>query len=166
MNMKRAIVFDRDGTLMEHVDYPSRPEQVRLVDGVELLREIHREYLLFLHTNQSGVPRGLMTATDCRSVQREFIRQLGWNPFAQTRIAHEAPGDEGPDSYRKPSPRFIHEISEEFCIDPRAITMIGDSECDALAAKNAGAKSILIRSPRNGSMPPDVDSLEEALSLL
>ena len=166
-----AIIFDRDGTLMEYREYPKHPKEVTLLPGAMELWKLRDTHKLFLHSNQSGVVRGLMTPTQVRAVQREFTRQLGGNPFEKTRLALEPPGEQPKVSYRKPSPRFIREIHEEFAIPLGDIIMVGDSECDITAARLAGARSILIRSKRtqDWSHPKScrvVDSLEEAITLL
>lgn len=163
----KAIVFDRDGTLMEHVEYPSHPKEVRLVPGAKrLLTPDLFDFRMFLHSNQSGPERGINTKADCLRVQEEFLKQLGGNPFLHSWMSFEAPGDEGPGSTRKPSPQVINTIATALGYQPQEIVMIGDSECDALAAENAGARSILLRSPRNGRFTPDVNTLNEAIDLL
>ncbi len=55
-----AIVADRDGTLIEHVDYVSDPSQIRLIVGVkESIHAILKAGIpFFIFTNQSGVGRG------------------------------------------------------------------------------------------------------------
>ena len=163
----KAIIFDRDGTLMEFVDYPDHPDQVRLIPAAHKLWDLKKEYPLFLHSNQSGPVRGKMTVDQMHSVQDEFIAQLGGNPFTSICLATDCPTTRG--GLRKPSPVFVREVCAIFNIPPSAVVVIGDSECDALAAYNAGAKCILIRSPRNGNIPPGTlvaDDLEQALSLL
>lgn len=58
--MIKALVLDRDGTLIEHVPYLHKPEDVRLLPGVRegLAAARAGGLTLFLHTNQSGVGRG------------------------------------------------------------------------------------------------------------
>ena len=60
----RAIFLDRDGTLVHPRHYPSRPEDLRLYDGIgPELRELRRMgFRLVVITNQSGLARGLPDA--------------------------------------------------------------------------------------------------------
>jgi D-glycero-D-manno-heptose 1,7-bisphosphate phosphatase len=57
-------------------------------------------------------------------------------------IATEIP--EEPQLYRKPSPRFIHEMLERYGIDPEAAWMLGDSPVDWDAGLNAGIHAAAI----------------------
>lgn len=60
MSPVRAVLFDRDGTLVHDVPYNAAPERVRPVDGareaLDALRD--RRIRLGVVTNQSGVARG------------------------------------------------------------------------------------------------------------
>ena len=62
---RRAVFFDRDGTLMEEVHYCSDPALVRVFPGVpDALRHLKAAgFLVFVVTNQSGIGRGLITAS-------------------------------------------------------------------------------------------------------
>ena len=63
MSDKKAVFFDRDGTLIENYPYLADPAQVELLDGsAEAIRRLRgRDYLIFVVSNQSGVARGLLT---------------------------------------------------------------------------------------------------------
>lgn len=93
---------------------------------------------LFLFTNQSGVARGLFTMTDVEAVNQRMneLLGLGADLFAGMCIAPEHPDE--PPRYRKPSPRFIHEMLDRYRLDARAAWMVGDSPVDWEAGINAG----------------------------
>jgi len=59
MNKRKAIFIDRDGTLIEEVNFLHRVEDLRLFDytneAVRLLKE--RGFLVIIATNQSGIGR-------------------------------------------------------------------------------------------------------------
>ena len=57
----RAVFFDRDGTLIEHVPYLHEPEGVVILPGVrEAVAGLRAAGVkLFLFTNQSGIGRGM-----------------------------------------------------------------------------------------------------------
>ena len=59
MSGSPAVFFDRDGTLMHDADYCSRPDQVRVFDGVATaLRQLKQAgYKIIVITNQSGIGR-------------------------------------------------------------------------------------------------------------
>jgi len=142
----RGLFLDRDGTLIEHVPYLSRPEEVVLLPGVReaLATSLAHGVKLFLFTNQSGVGRGFFTLEDVDAVNRRMIALLGLGdePFTAVCIAPEHP--DAPAVYRKPSPRFILEMLSRYGIPAEAAWMIGDSPCDWHAGRNAGVRTAAI----------------------
>ena len=58
-----AVFLDRDGTLMEEVNYCADPTQVKVFPGVpEALQKLgERGYLLIVISNQAGIGRGYFT---------------------------------------------------------------------------------------------------------
>ena len=72
----RYIIFDRDGTLIEHKKYLHNPEDVKLINGSRdiILSFLKEGYLLFLHTNQSGVGRGYFKIEDVKRCNEKMIR--------------------------------------------------------------------------------------------
>ena len=142
----RAIFLDRDGTLIENRHYLSSPEGVAVLPGVrEGLRTARaRGAKLFLFTNQSGVGRGYFTLADVEAVNRRMIEAIGLGDdlFAGTCIAPERPDE--PPVYRKPSPRFIHEMLAEHGLAAEASWMVGDAPSDWEAGINAGIRSAAI----------------------
>jgi len=142
----QAVFFDRDGTLIEHTPYLSDPQGVVLLPGVrEALAMLRRsDVRLFLFTNQSGVGRGFYTMADVELVNRRMIELLGLGtePFMGICVAPETPDE--PSLYRKPSPRFIHEMLEAHAVAPVAAWMLGDSPVDWEAGLNAGIHAAAI----------------------
>lgn len=140
----KALVLDRDGTLIEHVPYLQDPENVRLLSGVVdgLQVAINAGVLLFLHTNQSGVGRGmfdLSAAEACNTRMLELIA-LGVSLFQRVCLAPEAP--DSPEIYRKPSPRFAYEIMRDFGLAPQEICYVGDRWSDLATAVAAGTQAV------------------------
>ncbi len=146
---QKAVFFDRDGTLIHHVPYLSNPNQVVLTDGcAEALKKLlERNFLLFVLTNQSGVGRGYYTLEEAHACNQRMLELLNLpSPgIRQIQIAPEAPGE--PSLYRKPSPRFILEKTEEYHLDPHLCYMVGDSIRDIETAWNAQIVPIFITNP-------------------
>jgi len=160
----QAIFFDRDGTLIRHVPYLRDPADVVLLPGVrEALAHARAAAVkLFLFTNQSGVGRGMFTLAEVEACNARMIEllDLGPQPFDAVCIATETP--EEPQWYRKPSPRFIHEMLERHGIDRAAAWMLGDSPVDWEAGLNAGIHSAaIVPNP----FSPKEPSLREALGI-
>ena len=147
----KALFLDRDGTIIEHIPYLHDPTEVRLLPHVrEALREaLTADFRLFLFTNQSGVGRGMFDMEAVEACNRRMLDLLDLPEPGFTRIcvAPEAPDAE--TVYRKPNPRFIDEMIEAYDLDRRTCWMIGDSDCDRLAAENAGIHSIQVGPSRS-----------------
>jgi len=152
---RRAVFFDRDGTLIEHVHYLDDPAGVSLVDdcGVALRRLRDAGFVLVVVTNQTAVGKGLLDeATLTRIHRRMFdlladqdvcIDALYYCPVAaegtdRTRIEH-------PD--RKPGPGMLLRAAAELNLCLARSYMVGDMISDVLAGEHAGCRaSLLLRS--------------------
>ena len=140
----KALILDRDGTLIKHIPYLHDLEHVQLLSGVVdgLQAAVNAGLLLFLHTNQSGVGRGmfdLSAAEACNSRMLELLA-LGDSLFQRVCVAPEAP--DSPEVYRKPSPRFACEIMRDFLLTPLEICYVGDRWSDLATAAAAGTQAI------------------------
>jgi HAD superfamily hydrolase (TIGR01662 family) len=62
----KAVIFDRDGTLIEDADYLSDPEGIVLFsDTSDIIRRLRKDgYIIIVITNQSGIARGLYNIED------------------------------------------------------------------------------------------------------
>lgn len=136
-----AIFADRDGTLIEHIDYISDPAQIKLLPGVK--ESVHlliaANIPFFILTNQSGVGRGYFPIEQVHACQERLFELLEIQPseIAGWCIAPETPEVTG--GYRKPSPRFIQEACAQLDLAAEHCHMIGDTLVDLETAWNAGA---------------------------
>lgn len=136
----KALILDRDGTLIEHLPYLADPAEVRLLPGVRAALTLARDagVRLFLHSNQSGIGRGFFGPEAVEACNRRMIEVLGMGTdlFERICIAPEHP--DAPSAYRKPSPAFAREIMRDFDLAPREICYIGDRGSDLATARAAG----------------------------
>ncbi len=150
---KRAVFFDRDGTLCRNAHYMSRWEDFEpFEDGLRYLPGLKKAgFMLIGATNQSGIARGLVKEEFVREVGGHFMQKYGFDAFY---YCPHHPDDLCP--CRKPSPGMLLNARKELGIDLRNSYMIGDSAADVLAARAAGAKAILIKAGTEGpSAAPD-----------
>ncbi len=143
---KKAIFFDRDGTLIVDKVYLNDPEEIVYLPGVfEALRAFRDAgYVFFVVTNQSGVPRGRVTLASLHEIHRRIrfafaevgvdILEFYYAPYL-TDHNH---------IYRKPNPGMLLQAAREYGVDLGASWMIGDRMSDVEAGHRAGAKSILL----------------------
>ncbi|WP_435860864.1 D-glycero-alpha-D-manno-heptose-1,7-bisphosphate 7-phosphatase [Streptomyces spiralis] len=145
VNPVRAVLFDRDGTLVEDVPYNGDPERVRPVEGArEAVRLLRAGGIgTGVVTNQSGVARGLITPTDVRRVDERVDELLG--PFDAWAVCPHGPGDGC--RCRKPEPGLILWAARRLGTPPDAVVVIGDIGADMEAARRAGAHGILVPTP-------------------
>ncbi len=142
MSPVKAVLFDRDGTLVHDVPYNGDPDLVRPVDGargaVALLRE--HGIRVGVVTNQSGIARGLITDGDVRRVNRRIDDLVG--PFDVWEVCPHGP-DDGCHC-RKPEPGLILCAAGRVRTAPADCVVIGDIAADTEAAARAGAHGILV----------------------
>jgi D-glycero-D-manno-heptose 1,7-bisphosphate phosphatase len=140
-----AVFVDRDGTIMENVDYCSDPKQVRIFPSVpESLRRLKSNgFKLIIITNQSGIGRGFFTIEQYRAVEAEVLRQLGDGLIDATYFCPDVPGQHS--SCRKPAPGMILQATQEHRIDLSRSFFIGDKEIDAQCGRNAGVHTIRVQ---------------------
>ncbi|MFF5980460.1 D-glycero-alpha-D-manno-heptose-1,7-bisphosphate 7-phosphatase [Streptomyces olindensis] len=142
MSPVKAVLFDRDGTLVDDVPYNADPDRVRPVEGARealaLLRA--RGIRTGVVTNQSGVARGLLTDADVRAVNHRVDELLG--PFDVFAVCPHGP-DDGCHC-RKPEPGMVLWAAGRICTAPADLVLIGDIGADVEAARRAGAHGILV----------------------
>jgi histidinol-phosphate phosphatase family protein len=95
-------------------------------------------------TNQSGVGRGILSVDDVGAVNAEIERRLG--PIDAWLVCPHAP-DEG-CGCRKPEPGLVHDACRALGVRPGRCVVIGDIGSDVEAAHRAGARAVLVPTPR------------------
>ena len=136
--ISRAVFLDRDGTLMEEVDYCGDPARVRVLPGVPAaLRQLKAAgFRLVIVTNQSGIGRGYFTEEDFLRVQHELARQLGAPGLIDaTYHCPDAPDQAG--ERRKPAPGMILEALADLALHPEGSYLVGDTSADVGCGQRA-----------------------------
>ena len=71
---RRALLLDRDGTLIVDVGYPRDPAQVEPLPGaIDALHGLQARFALVIVSNQSGIGRGLVTPAEAALVHDRTI---------------------------------------------------------------------------------------------
>jgi D-glycero-D-manno-heptose 1,7-bisphosphate phosphatase len=140
-----AVFIDRDGTIIHDADYCSDPQQVRLLPRIaEALKRLKSQgFKLIIITNQSGIGRGFFSLEQYRAVEAEILRQLGNDLVDATYFCPHLP-DNGCDC-RKPAAGMILQAAREHRVDLRRSFLIGDKESDVQCGRNAGVRTIRVR---------------------
>jgi len=154
VNKRKAVFLDRDGTIIVHEPYLSSPDQLKLLpnaaEGIRLFRE--QGYLTIIVTNQSGIARGFFDEERLVLIHKKLMRMLEEAGITIDDIYYCPHHTEGViEQYaldcdcRKPKPKMLLDAARQHRIDLTQSIMIGDSDVDVLAGKNAGCTSVLIR---------------------
>lgn len=145
--MIRAVLFDRDGTLI--ADDPSHTRDVELMpyarEAFDLLRS--RGMRVGVVTNQPAAHDD-----DLARVHGEIESRLG--TFDGWFICRHAPAARC--ECRKPQPGLVLEAARTFGMEPRECAVIGDIGSDVEAAQRAGAQAVLV--PTGKTLHPEIAS--------
>ncbi|NBS52879.1 MAG: HAD-IIIA family hydrolase [Spartobacteria bacterium] len=143
MSDRPAVFFDRDGTLMEEVDYCNNPADVRAIAGAAagLARLREAGWMIVIITNQSGLSSGKITQAQYEAVNAELGRQLDGLIDA---VYFCPDASANPTHRRKPGTGMLDEASSDHGIDLARSWMIGDKDIDILCGQNAGCRTILV----------------------
>ncbi|MCF0167407.1 MAG: HAD family hydrolase, partial [Bacteroidales bacterium] len=150
-NPQKAVFLDRDGTLNEYVGFLTDINKFRLLPAAaRMVREINRAgYLAIVVTNQPVIARGEMTLEELDLVHAKMETLLGQEGAYLDDIFycphHPDRGFEGerPEykiecSCRKPKPGMLLDAALKYNIDLKLSHMVGDSDRDMQAAREAG----------------------------
>ena len=148
----RAVLFDRDGTLIDDVPYNGDPDRVTVRPGaaqaVRTLRD--RTVALGLVTNQSGVARGLLSLPQVDAVNDRVQDLLG--RFDTVEVCPHGP--ESSCVCRKPGPGLVLRAARQLGVAPWECAVIGDIASDVDAALAAGARAVLV--PTDATLEQEV----------
>ena len=139
------------------------PDQLKLLPGAAgAIRELnHRGLRAVVVTNQPVVAKGFCTEADVALVHRKLETLLGREHAFLDRIyycphhpekgfAGERPELKIQCECRKPQPGMLLQAARELNLDLSASWLIGDSTTDLETARNAGVKSVLLRTGHAG----------------
>lgn len=161
---KRPAAFiDRDGTLIEEVNFLSRVEELRIfpftAEAIGMLKT--RGYRVIVVTNQSGIGRDIYDETAMRSIHDEMQRQLGNAIDAFYHCPH-LPCDGC--SCRKPNLGMIETAEMDFAIERIGSWMIGDKKIDAETGFNAGIHTAMVRTGYGKAHESEMERLPDIVA--
>ncbi len=151
---RRALLLDRDGTVIVEKDYLHDPDEVELEPGVvEALKKAREMGLaIVIVSNQSGIARGIFTLEDVEKVNARMLELLaaeGVEVDAVYYCPHHPHGSVSefsiPCTCRKPAADMAEEAARELGVDLRKSFMVGDMVRDVDLGRVVGARSFLVR---------------------
>lgn len=164
-----AVLFDRDGTLVEDIPYNGDPDKVVLRAGAAAAVGSARSAGLRLGvvSNQSGVGRGLLDMHQVAAVNERVQDLLG--RFDVVELCPHTSEDEC--GCRKPAPGMVIRAASRLGIQPERCAVVGDIGTDVEAALAAGARAVLVptavtRREEVDAAPAVARDLPEAVAMI
>ena len=158
-----TVFVDRDGTLNREVDGVTSPDKLELLPGVaEAIYKLNRSGIrAVVISNQPIVAKGFCREADVQAVHNKLETLLGAEHAFLDRIYycphHPEKGFEGERvdlkiacDCRNPGIGMIQGAVRDLNVDLKQSWLIGDTTTDLQTAKNAGLKSILVRTGYGG----------------
>lgn len=153
-----VVLLDRDGTIIEHIPFLNKVEDLKLIDGAAKAIKILNDNAFFtgIVTNQPVIARGDLSHNELERIHNKLEWELGKNgsyvdsikfcphhphkgyigEIAELKISCEC---------RKPNTGMLNEIFSEHNFKKINGWMVGDSSMDIKCAQNFGISSILVR---------------------
>ena len=172
-NKQKAIFLDRDGVINKHIGFLRHIDDFELIEGVsDAIKYINQSgYLAIVVTNQPVIARGEVTWDELHEIHRKMETLLGKDGAYIDGLYicphHPDKGFEGerPEykfdcDCRKPKPGLLLQAAQDFNIDLSQSYMIGDSERDVEAGRNAGCKeSIMVDTNKQDALLEVIEQL-------
>jgi D-glycero-D-manno-heptose 1,7-bisphosphate phosphatase len=153
MTKKRAVFFDRDGTINRDVGYPNSYDMVEIFRySFASVRKIKEAgFLSVIVTNQSGIGKGFIEEKNLHDIHRKLRLDFAKHKANFDGIYY-CPHYEQSEikefrkscKCRKPNPGMAQKAARELNIDTARSYMIGDKLEDILFGKNIQATPILL----------------------
>ena len=144
----KLLLLDRDGVINhESKDFIKSPDEWRPIKGsLEAIARLSQaRYDIVIITNQSGVGRGLLSADMLAEIHVrmiDLIQQHGGKIQGVLFCPH-LPDDNC--ECRKPKTGLYADLAERINISFDGVYSVGDSVRDLIAAKQAGAIPVLVK---------------------
>jgi histidinol-phosphate phosphatase family protein len=165
--IRSAVFFDRDGTLIKDVGYIKRAEDVQLLDNAAnaVRRVNYALWPVIVVTNQSGIARGLLTVEDYERVKErldDLLAERGAYINAHYHCPHH-PDFTGACICRKPGTALFDQAMAEQAINPATSVFVGDRWRDVAPALHYGARGILV--PTADTPPEEIERARAELAV-
>ncbi len=140
---KPAVFLDRDGTLIEEVNFLSRVDDLKLFTYTpNAIRHLKNSgFLVIVVTNQSGIGRGLYTEKAMHSIHDHIQVELD-GAIDGFYFCPHLPG--ATCECRKPGDGMIRSAQTDFDIDLSASWIVGDKKIDVETGRDLEIKTALV----------------------
>lgn len=172
--MTKVIFLDRDGVINEQRDdYVKSCSELSLLEGVKTALEMLKNngYTIIVVSNQSAVGRGIMSESDLQNINKRLNERTGGLIDDFFYCPHKPSDNCG---CRKPRTKMLVDAAVKYNVDLEGKWLIGDNSTDIELGKNAGLKTILVKTGlglkvfSEGKVKPDyvTENLLEAVKIV
>lgn len=151
--INKAVILDRDGVINEEIEYLHEPEKFKFIrnalQGLKKIQDLG--YKIVIVTTQAGVGLGYFTKEDFYKVNKVMLKGLNENGIIASKIYFCPHSLEDGCNCRKPKIGLIERAKEDLNLDLSQSWLIGDKTADIQAGKNAGCKTILVKTGHAGN---------------
>ena len=142
-----ALLMDRDGVLVEEVNFLRSVGDVRLAEGAADIISLARRmgWAVAVVSNQSGIARNLFGWSEYSAVEQEIARQLALQGAGVDLVVACAFHPDHTPNYgdmhalwRKPGPRMLQLAADLINLDLKRSWIVGDRLSDLEAGHAAG----------------------------
>ncbi|PYS99581.1 MAG: HAD family hydrolase [Acidobacteria bacterium] len=160
---QKAAFIDRDGTLIEEVNFLSSVDELRVFpytfEAVKCLKDAG--YLVIVVTNQSGIGRGIYDEKAMQAIHEAMQSQLD-NMIDAFYFCPHLPCDGC--SCRKPGLGMIESAMKDFAIDLPNSWMIGDKKIDVETGQKAGTRTAMVMTGYGRAHSIQMESMPDVLA--
>lgn len=144
----KLIILDRDGVINQDSDdfIKNVDEFIPLPGSLEAIARLNQAgYRVTIATNQSGIARGYYDIATLNAMHDKLRRLLSTLGAGIEMIAFCPHGPDDNCDCRKPRAGMYREIADRFEVTLHGVPIVGDSLRDLIAAREVGARPILVR---------------------
>tara|TARA_B100001741_G_C16201495_1_gene436079 strand:- start:36 stop:563 length:528 start_codon:yes stop_codon:yes gene_type:complete len=144
---KKAIFFDRDGTLIKSfVSKKKQPVAIKKLKDFKLIKnvkfvvnQLSKKYYIIVITNQPDVSRGRNSKENVIKINLKLQEVLKIDKI------YTSYSDNDKNYLRKPNPGMIYLAKKNFKLNLQNSYVVGDRDKDIFAGKKAKCKTVLIK---------------------
>jgi D-glycero-D-manno-heptose 1,7-bisphosphate phosphatase len=145
--LRPAVFLDRDGTISEEMGYVNHASRFRMFPfAAAAIQSLQAAgWPVIVVTNQSGVGRGYFPESVVHEVHQQMTRELA-AAGARVDAIFYCPHISGDAcACRKPKTGMLESAAQEHGLDLQRSFVVGDRYGDVVLGRNAGARSVLVR---------------------
>lgn len=142
----KAIIFDRDGTLIIDKIYLNNTSDIvylpQVFEALRLLRDAG--YIFLVATNQSGVARGIVQIENLYAIHEKMRADFSREGIDILEFYYAPYMTDTNHWVRKPNPGMLERGALDYNVDLTQSWMVGDRMTDVEAGHRAGTKTVLM----------------------